>query len=130
MMVCILLHFLFVLPFWLSQNTYSNIFSCLVTGASNLSEESTTHTNTSECNANKTPNKSIIYLLYPIFGLTAVSLIIYMVYLYTRSLERRLVKTNTVLQIIFIKHSYLNLKTKTVILPHYFKYKLQFLWFF
>nr|XP_034308689.1 multiple epidermal growth factor-like domains protein 11 [Crassostrea gigas] len=65
-------------------------------GPSNLSEESTTHTNTSECDANKTPHKGINYLLYPIFGLTAVSLIIYMVYLYTRSLERRLVKTNTV----------------------------------
>ncbi|XP_052681385.1 uncharacterized protein LOC128162259 [Crassostrea angulata] len=65
-------------------------------GPSNLSEESTTHSNTSKCDAKKTSNKSINYLLYPISGLTAVSFIIYMVYLNTRSLEKRLVKTNTV----------------------------------
>lgn len=67
----------------------------MVTDPSNPYKESTTQSNTSECDANKTRNKSINYLLYPIFGLTAVSLIIYMVYLYTRSLEKRLVETDT-----------------------------------
>lgn len=67
-------------------------FLFLVTGTSNVSEDSTTP----ECGAKKTLNERIHYLLYTIFGLTAVSVIIYMMYLYTRSLEKRLVKTNTV----------------------------------
>lgn len=71
-------------------------FLFLVTGTSNVSEDSTTNFNTPECDAQKTLNKRIHNLLYPIFGHTAVSVIIYRVYLYTRSLEKRLVKTNTV----------------------------------
>lgn len=85
------LFLLFVLIFWLSQITYSNIFLSLVPDPFNLSEDSTTCANTSECDAKKTLN-----LLYPIIGLTAVSLIICMMYLYTRSLDNRPVETDTV----------------------------------
>lgn len=84
-------HVLSVLIFLLSHITYSNIFWSLVTDPFNLSEDSTTYVYTSECDAKKTLN-----LLYPIIGLTAVSLIIYMMYLYTRSLENRPVETDTV----------------------------------
>lgn len=68
----------------------------MVTGSSNVSEDSTTIASSPECDANKTFDKSVNYLVYPISGLTAVSFIIYMMYLYTRSLKKRFVKTNTV----------------------------------
>lgn len=71
-------------------------FLCLISGTPNVTENPTANFNTPECDAKKTLNKRIHNLLYPIFGLTAVSVIIYMVYLYTRSLEKRLVKTDTV----------------------------------
>lgn len=68
----------------------------MVTGTPNVSEDSTTTSGNPESDAKNTLNKRINYTMYSIFGLTAVSLILCMVYLYTRSFEKRLLKTNIV----------------------------------
>lgn len=95
MFYCTLERFICNYTFVISEYLFKQ-FLFLVTGTSNVSEDSTTNFNTPECDAKITLNKRIHYLLYPIFGLTAVSVITYMVYLYTQSLEKRLVKANTV----------------------------------
>lgn len=57
----------------------------MVTGTPNVSEDSATTSGNPESDAKNTLNKRINY---SIFGLTALSLILCMVYLYTRSLEK------------------------------------------
>lgn len=78
--------------------------SCLITDISNdttrdMSNETTnpsTNQTNHVCETKKTPSKWIKTLLFGVVGLAGLSLIIFILYFYTRVLEKRLLNRATV----------------------------------
>lgn len=67
---------------------------CLITDIFNVTTDTTTNLNlTISVKTMETESKGINTLMFGIIGLLAVSFIIYMMYLYTRVLEKRLVNS-------------------------------------
>lgn len=68
---------------------------CLITDIFNVTTDTTTNLNLtiSVYKTMETESKGINTLMFGIIGLLAVSFIIYMMYLYTRVLEKRLVNS-------------------------------------
>lgn len=68
---------------------------CLITDIFNVTTDTTTNSNLtiSVYKTMETESKGINTLMFGIIGLLAVSFIIYMMYLYTRVLEKRLVNS-------------------------------------
>lgn len=74
---------------------YSLFICSLFTGFSNITSDNITNINTPICDTKKRPSKGIKMLMFGIIGLTALSFIIYMMYIYTRVLENRRMNTGT-----------------------------------
>lgn len=69
---------------------------CLFTGFPNVTSDNTSNFNIPFCDFKERQPKVINTLMLGIIGQTALSFIIYMLYLYTRVLEKRQVNISTV----------------------------------